>query len=488
MKSDIVMYEKVYQVIKNKIVCGLLPHGVKLPSRANLCQEFSTSEKTVRHALEKLSQEGLIETTQRKRPTVIFDRCLGEENVLCTMAKVDATVANDVLKTGILLCYPTNSRGMALCRGEDWHIPEAMIEKMDPQRPTEFWRLSSRVWRYFIARNGNELMLRAVDSLGFGKLDPLPGTLDMRTNYLTNLRQLIQTMKRGGNPSNVRFDDLFVLYGFLPDEFLKAPTYTDLQGVDAKGLERQLYQSQERYSSVYLDLLSLITIGRYQPGDRLPSHEELRRIYGVSIDTTIKAVQTLQDWGVVTATRGKGIFVAMDLEGLKKIHIPPELVACHVRRFMDSLELISLTIEGVAAHAAAYVTAEEARWLYHEIDFLWHGPYLYQLSPYVLLNFLVEHIHYDALKVVYRVIKNNYHIGRSIPKLINRVKNANCQTVYQQCMLAVSYLREGEPRRFARKAAEMFQYTHQLIITECKRLGYWEAAMRVYDGTALWRR
>ena len=57
---------------------------------------------------------------------------------------------------------------------------------------------------------------------------------------------------------------------------------------------------QERYSTVCLDLLGLIAIGRYQPGDRLPTHDRLQEIYGVSRDTTVKAVRMLQDWGVVT--------------------------------------------------------------------------------------------------------------------------------------------------------------------------------------------
>ena len=55
MKNGIVMYEKIYRILKNKIECGLLPSGSRLPSRTDLCREFVTSEKTVRHALNLLS-------------------------------------------------------------------------------------------------------------------------------------------------------------------------------------------------------------------------------------------------------------------------------------------------------------------------------------------------------------------------------------------------------------------------------------------------
>ena len=46
---------------------------------------------------------------------------------------------------------------------------------------------------------------------------------------------------------------------------------------------------------------------------------------------------------------------------------------------------------------------------------------------------------------------------------------------------------EGRPRDFARKATEMFDHTRELVIGECRRLGYWEAAMAVYDGDLLWK-
>ena len=56
MKDGTVVYERVYQILRNKIESGLLPYGSKLPSRADLCLEFKTSEKTVRRAVELLAQ------------------------------------------------------------------------------------------------------------------------------------------------------------------------------------------------------------------------------------------------------------------------------------------------------------------------------------------------------------------------------------------------------------------------------------------------
>ena len=70
LKYDCLMYERVFHILKNKIEIGLLPAGSSLPSRINLQREFNTSEKTIRHALAMLEEEGLIQTHQRKRPVV----------------------------------------------------------------------------------------------------------------------------------------------------------------------------------------------------------------------------------------------------------------------------------------------------------------------------------------------------------------------------------------------------------------------------------
>lgn len=492
MKNGMVMYEKIYQIIKNKIECGLLPDGYRLPSRAELCKEYHTSEKTIRRVVEMLADEGLVETSQRKRPTVTFCYEDGRDKKgLLPLQKAESTAANDVLRTGVLLCYPVIINGVLLCSESEWSIPEAILRKMDPADPVRFWRMSNQFWRFFIARNGNDLILRAVDSLGFGDLDPRPGSMEIRLHYYEGLQEFVKTVKTGGALDRVPFDDLSDLYSFVPE--MKNAEQAFLVGADSplrvgtKGLYQRITPAEEQYSRVYLDILALIALGRYQPGDRLPSHAKLRRIYEVSVDTTTKAIGQLERWGVVTAIRGKGIFVAMDLKAMGKIEIEPELIACHIRKYLDSLELLSLTIENVAAHAAEHVTAEEADALKAEMEKLWDHAYLYQLSPVVLLEFIRNHIQYRAMQVIYKVVLNNYHIGRSIPKLIHHDKNKENQNIYKQCIEAAEILKEGDAYCFAKKAAVMFRYTHGLIVEECRKQGYLDAALKVYDGELLWK-
>ena len=491
MKDGTVVYERVYQILRNKIESGLLPYGSKLPSRAELCLEFKTSEKTVRRAVELLAQAGYIETMKRRRPVIVYRQGDGCGKGLLPLQKADATVAGDILKTGIFLCYPVISHGISLCTREDWRIPETIFEKMDPGEPKDFWKLSSRFWRFFILRNENEIILQAVDSLGLNELQPRPGTLDLRTDYHNRLQNFIRAVKNGGCTRSVQFPDLSALYGYLPEQRLcvlphKVAPDSPLC-IGSKVLERKVSREEERYSRVYLDILGLIAVGRSRPGQRLPSHAQLCQTYGVSVDTTINAVRLLQEWGAVKAVRGRGIFVLKDLEELKQIQIPLELIACHVRRFLDGLELLSLTVEGTAAHAASCITCDEAAMLAGRLEKLWNEKYLYQLSPIVLLEYITDHIQLQSLRVIYQMILTHYHIGRGIPKLVELNKTEENCRIHRECLDAVRCLTEREPEEFAKKAGQMFRYTHRLVIERCRQLGYWEAAENAYDGSLLWK-
>ncbi|RHP36497.1 GntR family transcriptional regulator [Lachnotalea sp. AF33-28] len=490
MKTDIVLYERIYQLIRSQIECGLLPEGSKLPSRADLCEEFHVSAKTVRSAVERLAEEGLIETSQRKL-AVVRGSVQAEEKHDNAYLLVDKALAVDLFHTGRLICFPVIEQGIRLCTGEEWKIPLAIAEKMDPADSLSFWRCSRKLWRFFIARNGNDLILRVVDSLGFSKIDPLPGTLELRKSYLADIKKLIQYISCGGRPEKFRFEDMSFLYGLSDEGTLGTNLYRVAPDsplrTDLMGLEQQIRSAEERYSRVYMDILGLIDIGRYQPGDRLPSHLELQKAYKVSADTTNKAIRVLQDWGVVTARRGSGIYVAMDLEALKKAPIPEKMIACHLRRFLDSIELLSLTVREVALHAAVSATPDEAKNLKAALRRHWNEEYMYQRAPVALLEFITQHIQYKALREIYQVILENYRISRCIPKLVTPLKTDKNAEIHQRVMETAEHLLVEDKEAFSEKTSELYRDIQQMIIGECKKLGYWQIAEQVYDGGALWQ-
>ena len=477
------MYERVFQVLKNKIESGRLPPGAYLPSRAELALAFDTSEKTIRHALALLEAEGLIETAQRKKPVVADRLRAGHAATTHALNRIDAKITSDVLKTGVLLCYPVIKTGIARCARADFEIPRRILEHMDVDQPASFWKLSKQFYRFFVARNENALILQAVDSLGLNELDPVHDSAEMRARYYGQLCTFLETLEAGGAPESVRFDDMSGIYGIIdgmPSGMQVASGSPLLLG--RMQLEQTLRETGERYSTVYMDLIGLIAVGRYRKGDRLPSHQKLQVLYGVGLDTTTKAVQVLRDLGVVRTVRGSGIFVAMDQNEIRKVPVPAHFVL-----YLDSLELLSLTAEGAAACAAAQITQPAIQEALAEMDRQWNLDYVYGRTPAILLELIAGQIGIEALSVIYALLQRNFRIGRSIPGLMTTEKTwLNCE-IHAQCVQAVEALAAGDPEGFAQQSAAAFARIYRATTQACKQLGYYDAACGVYQGATLWK-
>lgn len=489
MKYETYQYDRIFEILKHKIESGRMPKGTVLPSIADLCREYKVSNKTIRRVVAMLADAGLIKTKERQLSVVIFDQHKGEDDSADDLQEPDGPVMTDILKTAEILYYPFICHGISLCSKDDWDIPERIVRQLDPKLPSLFWKKTKLIWRFFIARCENELSLHIVDDLGFLGVEYRENNIGSRITYQRTLLEFIQK-SRIEVPASEAIKEFLAYIHFITISREDFQCYVPADSpfrVGVQGLNQWMKTAEERYSSVYLDILGLITIGYYQPGDRLPSHAQMQKMYDVSVNTTTQAVHCLQKWGVVEATRGRGIFVSENIEALNNIHVDPRLIASHIRRYLDCLELISLTVEGVACHVAAHVSPEHIRELIHRLDEVKISGSLYQPAPVILLEFLTEHIPYEALKTIYTIILKNYRIGRKIPKLINGGNRPNKSEIHRRCAEAADTLLGGDQSAFARQAAEMFEYTHQLIVKECKRLGYWNTVQDLYDGSQLWK-
>ena len=66
------------------------------------------------------------------------------------------------------------------------------------------------------------------------------------------------------------------------------------------------------YRQIADDIATRIRTGHYQPSSRIPSYQQLARLYDVSISTAQRAVLVLQERGLVYGEPGRGVFVRDD--------------------------------------------------------------------------------------------------------------------------------------------------------------------------------
>lgn len=58
------------------------------------------------------------------------------------------------------------------------------------------------------------------------------------------------------------------------------------------------------------DITARIRAGEWEPGDRLPSYNELAALYSVRFGTIARVILILKERGLVVGVPGKGTFVA----------------------------------------------------------------------------------------------------------------------------------------------------------------------------------
>ena len=86
----------------------------------------------------------------------------------------------------------------------------------------------------------------------------------------------------------------------------------------------RIYQNSDTpiYKQIAEQLKTDILSGKLSQGEYLPSIRELARDLKISVITTMKAYEQLEEEGLVTAVQGKGFYVnAQDSEMLKEQHM-----------------------------------------------------------------------------------------------------------------------------------------------------------------------
>lgn len=111
------------------------------------------------------------------------------------------------------------------------------------------------------------------------------------------------------------------------------------------------------YQQIADQLKTDILAGKMKQGEYLPSIRSLAKDLKISVITTMKAYEQLEEEGLVTAVQGKGFYVnAQDSEMLKEQHL---------RKVEDCL------IQAIAAAKIAGMTERELR---ETMDTLLHMP------------------------------------------------------------------------------------------------------------------
>jgi GntR family transcriptional regulator, transcriptional repressor for pyruvate dehydrogenase complex len=157
--------QRVVTGLKDKILAGVLPPGRKLPSEAELIEEFGVSRTVVREAVTRLRAEGMVETFQGRGSFVLAM----PQPTSFTVESATIRTHQDVLDV-IDFRIGIESEAAALAAARvDAASAEAVRAALDAfvaAAPEDAVEADFRFHRAVAAASGNRFYLDLLDSLG----------------------------------------------------------------------------------------------------------------------------------------------------------------------------------------------------------------------------------------------------------------------------------------------------------------------------------
>lgn len=112
---------------------------------------------------------------------------------------------------------------------------------------------------------------------------------------------------------------------------------------------------------IYLQIIERvqmdIIIGRYQPGDKLPSVRDLAQEAAVNPNTMQKALSELERSGLIYSQRTSGRFITEDKELIHQMK--KELAAAEVSAFVAHMKQLGITPEEIRQLLAETIEEEK---------------------------------------------------------------------------------------------------------------------------------
>lgn len=355
MKKDSEIYRLVYEYYETRILFGFYSCHDKLPSIPKICEIFHLAPATVHTALSLLEKNGYIKLSARRAAEVTYKaspKMLRQNAFDYFIVRRRGVI--DIAKSGELLLEPLWTEGLNRWNDDDWSALYEGIIKF-PQNPlaspVEFYLFALSALNNRIALN---LLWEVIRYLRFPYLANGMETLSglQNTDSLTRQEAISLFKKDAAYAYDLASHKLF---DFLDDASTGAFDRNQEQIPFSWHIYRQ--RPQLRYS-LCSRLIREIMQGKYPDGTYLPSLPNMVELYGVPLMTVRRALEIMEEIGLTKSHHGKGTQVCIRKA---EFDFSRSAIQEGYKFYLDSLQILSLTIRRVSLHTWNHASAKKRK-------------------------------------------------------------------------------------------------------------------------------
>lgn len=366
MKSEIMLYEYLYQLLLSQIYSGILRRGQKFPSQQELCRQYNVGITTARKVTRLLEENGFIETNIRKRPVVIYEV---DNQTYVSVLLQRKRVIFDIFD-GFQLLMPVLHLGGAMHLTE-FEALESIISNINGHmNEQELYRHASHFLLELLTPYNNQIMYDLqTDSENFTNIPYLPvsglddsysldagAVKDGLTGLLKSIRAKdYQTVSTKLNE--------FHCYGRVRAErYLNALKAGEGSAENQYKPQKFMLKNRAHLYTVIARLLyRRILSGEFDQSKYIPSIPDLMEEYSISQATAFSAVALLNDIGAVQTLDKKGTVIAAPGADVPSLRMDRISIGKNMILFLDALQILAVCSENLALGILSAMDKKTAR-------------------------------------------------------------------------------------------------------------------------------
>lgn len=362
-------------------------YGDNLPSIESMCREFCVSDKAVKAALKRMSNEGYTSMSKGKLTKVTYQQTEQERNeYIQQFFSLRWRAIHDLYESDELIFIPLLTEGARRMEDSDFNYLSDLAERSAADDIIRFY--------YFVLQKlENPLAINLLWETSIFQGFPFPKENSAAALYgqrlIRNKLKKIISDTRNQNWSDV-FDDFLEFQRMIVEKQIQ---YFEKQNYPIEKEKQipfdwRIYRERPQVCySLAIRILHQNCQGEFRDKPFLPSYEKMAHIYGVSISTMRRTVSILNQMGAAQSINGKGTLIFSPLEYGNNPDFSSPAMRRNLAFYIQALELLNNTCMWAVRPTLEHQSAMGKNQLIHQLE-----EYLFSQHCDLTLEYLLFYI------------------------------------------------------------------------------------------------